>query len=107
MNLSDYNDQVIGSWERTDGSYTIVISKLSEDGKMVAEYLNPTPINIGKAGWRVNSDKLELFIELQDENYPGSLYQLSLDDDSNSLSGSYYQAVSKQYYDVVFKRVKQ
>ena len=105
LNKSDSKSELVGSWKRTDGDYTIVISEFKDDGKLIAEYGNPTPINVGKAGWRIKSNKLEFFVELQDKNYPGSLYQLSFVEETNTLEGTYYQAVKKQYYDVVFTKI--
>ncbi len=98
-------DKLLGSWLRSDGNYTITITEVVDDGKLVAKYFNPSPINIGKAGWRIISGKLQVYVELQDKNYPGSLYQLDYDEKTNTLVGTYYQAVSKQTYDVMFEKV--
>ena len=95
---------VKGKWLRTDGNYTIEISTVGEDGILIAKYFNPGPIHVGRSGWRVKDDKIQIFIELQDENYPGSLYELFYDEEKNQLTGSYYQAVARQSYDVIFKR---
>ena len=54
----------------------------------------------------MKEDILQLYVELRDENYPGSLYQLSYDPESDVLYGSYYQAVSRQTYEVYFTRKK-
>ena len=97
-------DGLEGKWLRTDGDYTIAISDVGADGKMKALYFNPDPINVGKSAWRMQEDQLQIYVELQDENYPGSLYQLSYDAENEKLSGTYYQAVSRQTYNVEFNR---
>jgi len=97
-------DGLDGKWLRTDGDYTIEISDVAEDGKMTAKYFNPTPINVGRSAWRINEDRLQIYVELQDENYPGSLYQLYYDAENEKLIGSYYQAVSRQTFNVEFNK---
>jgi hypothetical protein len=47
-----------------------------------------------------------VFIELQDQGYPGSTYTLNYNPAEDSLVGFYYQAVMQQNFDVVFARVK-
>lgn len=66
-----------GSWVRDDGGYTIDIKEVKENGKLDVEYLNPKPIQIGQSGWRIKDGYLQVYLELQDKNYPGSLYQLT------------------------------
>lgn len=73
---------------------------------MEVKYLNPNPINVGRSAWRINEDVLQLYVELQDVNYPGSLYSLAFVEESNSLSGTYYQAVSKETFNVKFTKKK-
>jgi uncharacterized protein (DUF2147 family) len=97
-------DGLEGEWLRTDGPYTIEISDIGDDGKMTAKYYNPSPINVGRSGWRIKGDELQIFVDLQDENYPGSLYELVYDKENDKLTGTYYQAVTKQSYKVEFNR---
>ncbi len=58
-------DKLIGSWLRSDGSYTIEIMGLVEGGKLSAKYFNPNPINIGQAGWRILNNETQIYLELQ------------------------------------------
>jgi hypothetical protein len=97
-------DKLAGSWLRADGNYTIEIKAANEDGKLDAAYFNPDTINVGRAGWRMKNDALQIYVELRDVNYPGSIYQLTYNDESDQLSGTYYQAVSRQTFEVKFKR---
>jgi hypothetical protein len=71
---------------------------------MTAEYFNPGPIHVGKSEWRIKDDILQIYVELKDENYPGSLYQLTYDKKADVLYGTYYQAVAKETYEVGFNR---
>jgi hypothetical protein len=97
-------DILVGEWLRTDGTYTIGIANVAEDGKLTATYFNPNPIHVGRSGWRVKEDQLQIYVELQDENYPGSLYELNYDKEKDRLKGTYYQAVAKKTYDVEFSK---
>ncbi len=102
----DLQDQLAGQWGRADGDYTLEITGAGDEGELTVAYLNPTPIHVGRAAWRMKEDILQLYVELRDENYPGSLYQLSYDPESDVLYGTYYQAVSRQTYEVYFTRKK-
>lgn len=97
-------NELLGTWNRTDGNYSLVISDLKEAGQLVVQYLNPAPINVGRAAWRIHQGKVQVYIELRDENYPGSIYQLSYEEASDQLMGTYYQAVTRQTYEVQFER---
>lgn len=98
------SDKLTGDWLRADGPYTITISNVLEDGKMTTKYFNPNPIRVGKSEWRIKDDFLQIYVELKDENYPGSLYQLTYDKKADVLYGTYYQAVAKETYEVGFNR---
>ena len=50
--------------------------------------------------------KLYVMAELQDVNYPGSIYGLEYQVSTDHLVGTYYQAVEKNTYDVEFVREK-
>jgi hypothetical protein len=54
----------------------------------------------------VVGETLRVFIELQDVNYPGSTYQLTYDPAADRLTGTYYQAMLKESYEVDFVRLK-
>ena len=95
-----------GDWVRTDAEYRIQISELMNDGKMKAGYFNPASINVDKAKWAFESGLLKVFIELKDENYPGSNYDLIYIPEKDMLAGKYFQAVEGVTYDVGFVRKK-
>ena len=103
---SDCKKELVGKWQRTDGNYQIEISNVQDEGVMVAKYYNPNPINVGKAKWELRDEKLNVYVELRDKNYPGSTYMLTYDEEKDILIGNYFQAVSSQTFDVVFARIE-
>jgi len=103
---NDIEDELKGKWLRSDGAYTIEILDVNENGNLNAKYFNPDPINVGRAGWRVTNKELQIYVELQDKNYPGSFYELTFNKEKEILSGTYYQAVAQQTYEVFFNKVK-
>jgi len=97
---------LVGDWIRTDAEYRIAISELRDDGTLKAGYFNPNAINVGKAGWSFSEGTMKIYIELRDENYPGSNYNLLYYPDKDLLAGKYFQAVEGVTYDVGFFRKK-
>ncbi len=97
---------LVGDWIRTDAEYRITISELLDDGTLKAGYFNPKSINVGKAGWIFADGAMKIYIELRDENYPGSNYNLVYYPDKDLLAGKYFQAVEGVTYDVGFFRKK-
>ena len=97
---------LVGDWERTDAPYQLKVSELPDDGTMKAGYFNPRSIHVGKATWVIAEGLLRIYIELRDENYPGSNYTLTYYPDQDLLTGKYYQAVEGVTYDISFKRKK-
>ena len=95
-----------GYWSRTDAGYLLELKDFSVDGTLKAAYFNPRPINVSRAEWKRKDGKISLFVELRDINYPGSSYTLTYDPRSDRLSGSYYQAVQKETFQVEFIRRK-
>ena len=100
---TDYG-RMEGKWLRPDGGYVLELSDVKSEGKLKAAYFNPRPINVGKAEWRSMDDRIQVFVELRDVNYPGSTYTLIYDPEQDRLNGYYYQAVQKVTFDVVFVR---
>lgn len=98
--------RLTGRWLRSDGDYTIEIFALYDDGTANVGYFNPGPINVEKGGWVFTEGKLTLNVVLRDVNYPGSKYNLGYNPENDTFTGSYFQAVEKISYDVVFSRVK-
>ena len=99
-------NKLIGEWTRTDASYLIKITELLDDGTIKAGYFNPASINVGSAMWAFADGVLKIYIELRDENYPGSNYNLIYYPERDLLAGKYFQAVERVTYDVGFTRVK-
>ncbi len=95
-----------GKWLRPDGGYVIDIRGVDENGKMDAAYLNPQPINVGRATASMDGGVMRVSIELIDVNYPGSTYTLTYDPEGDQLKGVYYQAVQQQHFEVAFLRMK-
>lgn len=93
-----------GKWVRQDGGYTLHLEDIKHDGSLKAYYFNPKSINVGKANWEVVGKNLSVFVKLQDVNYPGSKYTLIYIKDKDVLAGTYYQATSKQTFEVYFLR---
>ena len=100
----DFNS-LIGRWQRTDGGYVIEIRNVESNGNMQAGYFNPNPIHVGRAEASTDDDRIKVEIELQDRGYPGSTYTLVYDSGKDVLFGYYYQAIAKQYFEVIFIRV--
>jgi hypothetical protein len=96
--------KLAGSWLRPDGGYVIEILEVHDQGTLNARYLNPRPINIARAEWKVEDDRLKIFIKFDDVNYPGSTYTLDYFPDRDQLIGAYFQAVQQQSYYVEFIR---
>ena len=92
-----------GRWIRTDAPYVIELSH-SQDGLLQAAYFNPKPIHVGKTDFAEQDGLLQIMIELQDVNYPGSTYVLSYDRPQDLLRGIYFHPESKQSYEVGFVR---
>ena len=97
---------LVGDWIRTDAEYRIAISELRDDGTLKAGYFNPNAINVGKAGWSFSEGTMKIYVELRDDNYPGSNYNLVYYPDKDLLAGKYFQAVEGVTYDVGFFRKK-
>ena len=93
-----------GSWVRTDAEYQIRISNVSNTGVMTAQYFNPRPINVSRSEWAYDGGFLKIYVELRDENYPGSNYNLSYIPERDMLVGDYFQAVESVTYYVEFAR---
>ncbi|BBO78553.1 hypothetical protein DSCW_59700 [Desulfosarcina widdelii] len=101
---ADYRP-LIGRWQRIDGGYVIDVRQVEPDGSIDARYLNPRTINVSQANASTLKGYLKIFLELSDVGYPGSTYTLIYDPEKDILLGTYYQAVQRQNYDVIFVRM--
>lgn len=97
---------LIGRWLRPDGGYIIEIRNINADGRMDAAYFNPRQINVARAEASWKNGSQEVFIELQDTDYPGSTYTLDYNPAQDAFTGVYFQATLKQAFEVVFVRQK-
>jgi hypothetical protein len=97
---------LVGRWLRPDGGYILEIRSAAPEGKLDVGYYNPKSINVGRAEWVEKDGKLYVMAELQDVNYPGSIYGLEYQPATDHLVGTYYQAVEKNTYEVEFVREK-
>jgi len=98
--------QLEGRWLREDGGYVLDLQDIRPDGSLKAFYFNPRQINVHEANWKFEDERLLLYVELRDVNYPGSNYTLMYRASQDLLWGSYFQAVQKQTMDVNFVRMK-
>lgn len=98
--------RLAGRWVRPDGGYTLVLEDIKSDGSLKASYYNPRAINVHEAKWKLGNDGVHLFVELRDVNYPGSKYSLIYIDEEDVLRGTYFQAVHKQTFEIMFVRQK-
>jgi len=96
--------QLEGRWVRETGGYVLILQDIKADGSMKAFYLNPRSINVHEATWKFEDDRIFLYVEMRDVNYPGSNYTLMYRAANDSLWGSYFQAIQKQTMDVKFVR---
>lgn len=99
-------DTLTGRWRRPDGGYILEIKDVSVNGTLDAAYFNPNLIHVANSKASLADEKLKIFIELRDVNYPGSIYNLTYDPMDDRLKGTYFQAVAKETYRVFFIRVK-
>jgi hypothetical protein len=99
-------EKLIGRWQRADGGYIIELKNPTQEGLIEAGYFNPNPINVGRSAWQSKDGRLMVLVELQDQNYPGSLYTLEYQSHVDKLTGTYFQAVERVSYNVEFSRVK-
>ena len=99
-------EKLVGRWQRTDGGYIIELKNPTQAGLIEAGYFNPNPIHVGKSAWQSKDGRLMIMVELQDQNYPGSLYNLEYQTQVDKLTGTYFQAVERVSYNVEFTRIK-
>lgn len=99
-------EKLKGRWLRADGGYILDVKWASPDGRVEAAYFNPRPIFVSRAEASEKDSGVQLLVELQDQGYPGCVYTLNYQPDSDSLVGSYFQAALRENFDVVFERTR-
>jgi hypothetical protein len=98
---------LVGEWSRTETSIQIKITEVLDNGKLELSYFDLKSINIGKAYWLIKGTFLSLYVELLDENNPGSFYKLNYNSERDILVGDYFEVVDGLTYPVEFVRTKQ
>lgn len=101
---SDPMKAVAGRWLRPDGGYILEIQEVRSDGKAQVNYFNPSPINVSRSEIKRDGDGASILVELRDANYPGCIYRLTYDPQTDELRGQYFQAALEETFDVVFVR---
>lgn len=97
---------LVGEWSRAETPCIIKIAEALDNGKLELTYFNLKSINTGKAYWIKNEAILSVYVELLDENYPGSYYKLNYNVERDMLVGNYFQAVDETMLTVEFVRTK-
>lgn len=99
--------KLVGRWLRPDGGYVLNIRSVDgATGRLDLEYLNPRPIHVARAEAQEAGGKVTVFVELQDEGYPGSIYRLTYVPQADQMVGTYYQPAADQTFDVEFVRMR-
>lgn len=98
---------LVGEWSRTEAPSQIKIKEVLDNGKLDLSYFNLKSIHVGKAYWIKNDAILSVYVELLDENNPGSYYKLNYNSERDMLVGIYSQAVDEALLAVEFVRTKQ
>lgn len=98
---------LVGEWSRTETPCLLKITETLDNGKLELSYFNVKSINTGKAYWLIKGTFLSLYVELLDENNPGSYYKLNYNVERDVLVGDYFEVVEGVTYPVEFVRTKQ
>ncbi len=98
--------KLTGKWERSDDGYRLEIKSIDASGKVEAAYYNPNPIRVSRAAaWREQGIS-RIVVELNDTGYPGCLYTLEFNAQTDQLVGQYFQAAQQATYEIVFFRIE-
>lgn len=98
---------LVGEWSRSETPCLLKITEALANGKLELTYFNLKTINTGKTYWLIKGTFLSLYIELLDENNPGSYYKLNYNTERDMLVGDYFEVVDGITYPVEFVRTKQ
>jgi len=98
---------LVGEWSRTATPIQIKITEVLDNGKLELTYFNVKSIHTGKAYWLIKGTFLSLYVELLDENSPGSFYKLNYNSERDMLVGDFFDVVDGLTYPVEFVRTKQ
>ncbi len=95
-----------GQWRRTDNGHRLKISGVDESGKIEASYFTPDSVKILRARALEKKGKIRIEWALSNDGRPGVSYNLVYIPEKDLLFGYCYGAVSEQFKDVVFTRIK-
>lgn len=98
---------LVGEWSRTGTPCQIKITEAYDNGKLELAYFDLKSINTGKTYWLIKGTFLSLYVELLDENNPGSYYKLNYNGERDMLVGDFFEVVDGITYPVEFVRTKQ
>jgi hypothetical protein len=94
-----------GRWLRPDGGYVLEFRSIDSAGRIKAFYYNPRPVNVATARVQNRGSTVRVYVELRDQGYPGSYYDLVFDPQKDQMTGNYFQAVQQANYPVMFVRM--
>jgi len=99
---------LVGEWSQTNSPCQIKIKDVLKNGKLEVTYYNPKLIAVSKAHWtKKTGTLLSVYVELMDENFPGSNYKLNYIVEGDVLVGEYFLTEGGDSYSVEFVRTKQ
>ncbi len=99
--------RLVGRWVRGMGDICLNSATSMRGVALQPPISTPGRSRCSGRYWSRNGGKISvLVVELRDINYPGSTYNLQYDAKSDRLTGTYFQAVERQTYDVQFMRTK-
>lgn len=96
-----------GQWRRTDNGHRLQISGVDESGQIEASYFTPDSVKVLRARALEKKGKVKIEWALTNDGRPGISYNLVYIAEKDLLFGYCYGAVSEQFKDVVFTRMKQ
>lgn len=96
--------QLIGTWARTDGTYTLVIAHVDRGGQAVASFYNGRTFTDADATARHTAGLTELDVNLRHMGRSSHSYHLRYDAATDRLIGTYHHHVFRQDYEIFFVR---
>ena len=67
-------------------------------------YFKPGEVRVAESRVSAQEERIQLFVELRDEGYPGCTYTLFYYPEHDVLAGAYHQAAVDRTYEVIFVR---
>jgi hypothetical protein len=95
---------LIGTWTRNDGGYSVKVVGFDQKGQIQVEYYNPQPIQVTHAKYFEEDGDLGFEFNLTGNGYDGNSYRLKHFKRNNMLYGSYFMKGTDSSFDVVFSK---